>query len=57
MKCNQDCNQGRSCNCYAQHFDHLGNPVDLSPPWTVSDLLILTLCVLCIVGLMSGFFK
>lgn len=55
--CNQDCNQSRTCpNDYRVNFDHLGNPIDKTPPLRVSDLLMIALSVLCIVGLISGVF-
>ena len=57
-RCNQDCQQGRTCDCYRSNFTHLGEPVTHTPPpWTIPDLLIVLLSVLCIVGLVSGAFK
>lgn len=56
-RCNQNCQQGRTCDCYHTNFDQLGNPIDQTPPWTAPDLLIVLLSVLCIVGLVSGVFK
>ena len=59
--CNFDCRQGRDCparlTTYKKEFDHLGNPIDQTPPWTAPDLLIVLLSVLCIVGLFSGVFQ
>lgn len=56
MSCNNNCNQGRSCDCYHAHFDHLGQPRN-PPPWTVADALMVFFFVLTLFGLSTGFFK
>lgn len=51
----KNCNQGRDCpNAYRVNFDHLGNPVDQTPPFRISDLVIIAIAVLGTVALLSG---
>ncbi len=52
------CQQGRNCDCcpnsYKANFDHLGNQVDQTQPFRISDLIIIAIAVLGTVALLSG---
>jgi hypothetical protein len=56
--CNQQCNQGRQCDCcpnaYRTHFDHLGEPIEQEPPFLLTDLIIIAIAVIGTAVLVAG---
>jgi hypothetical protein len=53
------CNQSAGCaaHAYKAHFDHLGQPVDQTPPWHAADLMVIAFSVICLAGMVAGIFQ
>ena len=54
MACNNNCNQGRDCTCYACNFDQLGNKRETRHPWRIADLIVLAILFVYVALIVAG---